>query len=79
MRILDAAIHGWDLERAIGADETLGDDAGAFLLADTAALDLDSQRHALAPSDGGVPGHASPRDRLLRRFGRHPNITEEVR
>lgn len=29
MRILDATIHAWDLARAIGADETLDDDADA--------------------------------------------------
>jgi uncharacterized protein (TIGR03086 family) len=29
MRILDAAIHGWDLARAICADETLDDDVVA--------------------------------------------------
>ena len=40
MRILDAAIHGWDLARAIGADETLDEDVVAFLLAYTAGLDL---------------------------------------
>jgi len=33
MRILDAAIHGWDLARAIGADEGLDEDVVAFLLA----------------------------------------------
>ena len=79
MRILDAAIHGWDLARAIGADETLGDDVVAFLLPYTAAIDLDSQPQAFAPLDGDVPGHASPQDQLLHRLGRHPNIAEEAR
>jgi hypothetical protein len=38
MRILDAAIHAWDLARAIGADETVDDDVVAFLLEYTAEL-----------------------------------------
>jgi uncharacterized protein (TIGR03086 family) len=78
MRILDAAIHGWDLARAIGADETLNDDIVAFLLAYTADLDIGLQRaFALADTDG--PYNASPQDQLLHRLGRHPNITKEVR
>jgi uncharacterized protein (TIGR03086 family) len=79
MRILDAAIHGWDLARAIGADETLDDDVVAFLLACTADLDLGPQQRAFAAADADVALSASPQDQLLHRLGRHPNITEEVR
>jgi uncharacterized protein (TIGR03086 family) len=79
MRILDAAIHGWDLARAIGADETLDDDVVAFLLAYTADLDLGPQQRAFALPDVDVPRQASPQDQLLHRLGRRPNITEEVR
>jgi uncharacterized protein (TIGR03086 family) len=79
MRILDAAIHGWDLARAISADETLDADVVAFLLAYTADLDLGRQQRAFAPADADVPRTASPKDRLLHRLGRDPNITEEVR
>jgi uncharacterized protein (TIGR03086 family) len=79
MRILDAAIHAWDLACAIGADETLADDVVAFLLADTADLDLGPQQRAFAPADGDVPRNASPQAQLLHRLGRHPSITEEAR
>jgi uncharacterized protein (TIGR03086 family) len=79
MRILDAAIHGWDLARATGADETLHDDVVTFLLAYTADLDLGPQQRAFALADADVPRNASPQDQLLHRLGRHPNITEEVR
>ena len=78
MRILDAAIHGWDLARAIGADDTLDDDVVAFLLAYTADLDLGPQQRAFAPADADGPRKASPQDQLLHRLGRHPTITEEV-
>jgi uncharacterized protein (TIGR03086 family) len=79
MRILDAAIHAWDLARAIGADETLDDDVVAFLLAYTAGFDSGPQQHAFAPSPVDVARNASPRDQLLHRLGRRPTITEEVR
>jgi uncharacterized protein (TIGR03086 family) len=79
MRILDAAVHGWDLARAIGADETLDDDVVAFLLAYTADLQLGPHQRAFAPADPHVPRNASHQDRLLHRLGRHPHVTEEVR
>jgi uncharacterized protein (TIGR03086 family) len=79
MRILDAAIHGWDLARATGADETLDDEVVAYLLTYTADLDLGPQQRAFARADTDVPRNASPQDQLLHRLGRHPNITEEVR
>jgi hypothetical protein len=78
MRILDAAIHGWDLARAIGADEALDEDVVAFLWAYTAGLDLGLQQRAFAPADADVPRTASSQDRLLHRLGRHPNATVEV-
>ena len=79
MRILDSAVHAWDLARAIGADETLDEDVVAFLLAYTAGLDFGSRQHAFAPADAGLPRTASRQDRLLHRLGRTPIGTEEVR
>jgi uncharacterized protein (TIGR03086 family) len=79
MRILDAAIHGWDLARAIGADETIDDDVVAFLLTYTADLDLGPQQRAFAPAEAEIPPNAAPQHQLLHRLGRHPNITQEVR
>jgi uncharacterized protein (TIGR03086 family) len=78
MRVLDSAVHAWDLARAIGADEALDDDVVAFALAYTADLDLGPQQRAFAPPDADVPRDASPRDQLLQRLGRHPKITEKV-
>jgi hypothetical protein len=79
MRMLDAAIHGWDLARAIGAHEILDDDVVAFLLVYTTDLDLGPQQRAFASAGAVVPRNASPQGQLLHRLGRHPNITEEVR
>jgi uncharacterized protein (TIGR03086 family) len=78
MRILDAAIHAWDLARAIDADETIDDDVVAFLLAYTAELDLGAQR-AFALPDAHVARDAPPQAQLIHRLGRHPTSTEEVR
>jgi uncharacterized protein (TIGR03086 family) len=78
MRILDSAVHAWDLARAIGADETLADDVVTFLLAYTADLNLGPAQRAFAPPDAAVPPNASPQDQVLHRLGRRPNITEEV-
>ncbi|WP_112247817.1 TIGR03086 family metal-binding protein [Kribbella monticola] len=77
MRILDAAVHAWDLARAIGADETLPDDVVAFLLAYSAELDLGPQQHAFATTDA-VLRNASLQDQLLHKLGRNPN-TKEIR
>jgi uncharacterized protein (TIGR03086 family) len=79
MRILDAAIHGWDLARAIGADEVLDDHVVAFLLAYTADLNLGTQQHAFAPADADVPRNSSLQDQLLHQLGRQPSIVEGVR
>jgi uncharacterized protein (TIGR03086 family) len=78
MRILDSAIHGWDLARAIGADETLDDEVVSFLDVYTAGLDLGPQQCAFAPADADVPRDAPVQDQVLHRLGRRPTITEEV-
>jgi uncharacterized protein (TIGR03086 family) len=79
MRILDVAIHGWDVARSIGADESLADDLLAFLLEYTAGLDLGPGQRAFAPVDADVPPSPSPQDQLLHRLGRRPKITKETR
>ena len=79
MRILDVAIHGWDLACAIGADETLDGDVVACLLAYTAGLDLGPHQRSFAQAGADVSHDASPQDQLLRRLGRQPNTTEENR
>jgi uncharacterized protein (TIGR03086 family) len=79
MRILDAAIHGWDLARAIDADDSLDGEVVDFLLAYTATLDLGRGPGVFAPSGADGPPIATAQDRLLHRLGRHPDNTEEVR
>jgi len=76
MRILDVAVHAWDLARAIGAEETVDGDVVSFLLADTADLELGP---AFVPADSEVLRDATPQYQLLHRLGRRPNTPEEVR
>jgi uncharacterized protein (TIGR03086 family) len=73
MRILDVAVHAWDLARAIGASETLDGDVVAFLLPYSAGPDLGSQQGSYAPAELDGPADASAQDQLLRRLGRHPD------
>lgn len=78
MRVLDSAVHGWDLARAIGADEALDDDVVTFALAYAIGLDLGPRQRAFAPADDEVPREASRQDQLLHRLGRNPTVAEEV-
>jgi uncharacterized protein (TIGR03086 family) len=78
MRVLDSAIHSWDLARAIGAEETLDDEVVTFLLLYSSGLDLGPEQRAFAPAAADVPHDVSSQDQLLHRLGRHPHITEEV-
>ena len=71
MRVLDIAVHTWDLARAIGADESLDPDVVAFALTlDT--FDAGRQRGAFAPPSGTAPAGGSAQARLLYLSGRRP-------
>jgi uncharacterized protein (TIGR03086 family) len=59
MRILDVGVHGWDLARAIGADECIDDAVVAVAL--TSTTPCDDERD-----------DTTPQDRLLLRLGRRP-------
>jgi uncharacterized protein (TIGR03086 family) len=78
MKVLDVAVHAWDLARAIAADEVL--DEGVVELASTQGLPIVLRigSGAFGESDGELPPDASGQDRLLHRLGRHPE-REELR
>ena len=78
MRILDAAVHGWDLARAISVDEMLDSDVVLFLLDYTTALEFNSLRAAFAAPPAASAGGASAQDVLLHRVGPPPAPTEEA-
>jgi uncharacterized protein (TIGR03086 family) len=74
MRITELAVHGWDLARAIGADETLDPDVVAALLAfcEPLAATLPSTGAFGSGPSGGVPDSALAQTRLLDLLGRRP-------
>lgn len=73
IRIVEVAVHTWDLARALGLDESMDPDLAAFSLAAFA-------ENGLPRGAGGVPffeaptsgAAASDLDRLLRLAGREP-------
>jgi hypothetical protein len=72
MRVLDIAVHTWDLARAIGADESLDPDVVAFALTLQDTFDAGRQRGAFAPPPGKTPADSSAQARLLYLAGRRP-------
>ena len=71
MRVLDIAVHTWDLARAIGADESLDPDVVAFALTLQDTLDAGRQRGAFA-APRKTPADGSAQSRLLYLAGRRP-------
>ena len=72
MRVLDIAVHTWDLARAIGADESLDPDVVTFALTLQDTFDAGRQRGAFAPPPGKTPADSSAQARLLYLSGRRP-------
>lgn len=78
MRVLDVAVHSWDLAVAIGADETIDADVVDFILALPTVLETAGRRGTFAPpiddGSGGVPAQA----RLLNLLGRDPTADRPI-
>ncbi len=72
MRVLDVAVHGWDLSVAVGGDETIACEVVDFLLDLSPDLDRGRQLGAFARPLGEPPRDASPQARLLHLVGRNP-------
>lgn len=79
MRILDTAVHGWDLARALGVDARLDDELVAFLLASTAEAEHGPQPPSFGPAVDEPQSGEPAQDRLLRLLGRDPRSTKEDR
>jgi len=72
MRVLDVAVHTWDLARAIRAGESLDPGVVAFALTLQDTFDAGRQRGAFAPPPGKTPAGSSAQARLLHLSGRRP-------
>ena len=73
MRLMELAVHGWDLARAIGGDETLDPEVVAAVWAFGEPLSgiLPSTGYFSSPT-GDVPDSAPLQTRLLDLLGRRP-------
>jgi uncharacterized protein (TIGR03086 family) len=72
MRVLDVAVHTWDLARAVGTDEALDPDVVAFALTLEDTFEAGRERGAFAPPQREAPLDLSAQDRLLHLSGRRP-------
>jgi uncharacterized protein (TIGR03086 family) len=68
MRVIEHAVHGWDLARAIEVDDHLDPDVAATVLAAFVADPSMLSRTSFAP--GTPPADADPQRRLLSLTGR---------
>jgi uncharacterized protein (TIGR03086 family) len=66
----DFAIHGWDLARAIGADEGIDPEFVDVLYADNAPKEEELKSYGLYGSKVVPPGDADTQTKLLAIFGR---------
>lgn len=71
MRVLDWAIHGWDLARALASDEALDPDL-VELLWDIASATVPDLRPFYKMADGSLPADVALQSRLLHLTGRRP-------
>ena len=72
IRVLDVAVHCWDLARAIDADDALDAGVVEFVLALAPGLEASRQQGAFAAPVGEIAIGSSPQDHLLRLLGRQP-------
>jgi uncharacterized protein (TIGR03086 family) len=72
MRVMERALHGWDLARTLGLDDSLDGSLAEYLLATCLPLVSDLRARGLygSPADAGPA--EPPARRLLRLTGRDP-------
>lgn len=70
--LTDAAVHGWDLARAIGADEAIDDETAALLLEHWTKLEALVRGSGVFGEKVEVPDGAPAKHKLLGLLGRTP-------
>ena len=75
MRIIDVAIHAWDLAQALGANDELDAGLVEFALAPASAMVAAPGQRSFA-SPVADDGDRSPQEQLLRLLGRQPRRME---
>lgn len=79
MRVLDVAVHAWDLARAVGANERLAPDLVKFALTCTTHIEALRPHGYFAPTVADHALDGSPQDHLLYLAGRDPSHAEDTR
>ncbi len=69
---IDLLVHGWDIARATGQDETLPDAEVARVYADVVELGDSLRAEGVCGPAVEVPADAPAQDRLLAFLGRTP-------
>ncbi|MFH5209637.1 TIGR03086 family metal-binding protein [Antrihabitans sp. NCIMB 15449] len=72
---LDAAVHAWDIARAIGAPSPLGDELSAQLLAVAREIVEPLRNYGVYAAIVESEGEAGAEDTFLRYLGRDPHWT----
>ena len=73
MRVVDFAVHGWDLARSVGADETLDPDLVEWTSAVLSGMGAELAKGGYFQAPAGEAGAGSgPQERLLLLTGRSP-------
>jgi uncharacterized protein (TIGR03086 family) len=72
MRVLDVAVHGWDLSQAIGADGTIDPEVVELLLTLSPGFEPARRRGAFAAPPAESPSDTSSQALLLHLLGRRP-------
>lgn len=68
----DLIVHGWDIARATGGDETISPQLVAEATEFAQTLGDNLHRDGVCGPEVSVPGDASDQDKLLGRLGRQP-------
>jgi uncharacterized protein (TIGR03086 family) len=69
---LDMLIHGWDIARATGQDETMPEEEVTRVYADAQSLADSLRMGGVCGPEVQVPADASEQDKLLATLGRTP-------
>jgi uncharacterized protein (TIGR03086 family) len=70
MRVVDLAVHAWDLARALDVDDALDPEAVAFALAQTELIEAGREQGSFVGATGELRPDAPPQARLLHLTGR---------
>lgn len=77
MRLVDIAVHAWDLARALGVDDRLDPDLARHALQHAPLITAGRAAGSFAEPADAVPAGSSSQDELLHLCGRRP-LTPEV-